>query len=300
MHQDQDRLRLKQKNRPRSAYRKRRRRRILRRAVLSACVAVLICGAFLLGSYILRLKNAADVNAELSAIRAEDAALDQTEGVRIYADADDSAEENQAVVTSAQKKSFQYVGTEILNECRSLYKLNPDLVGWLSVPGELDLPVVYRDNEYYLTHDFYGRENDSGTVFLDADHPFEEETQYLFLHGHNVWDGSMLGNLTHYRNTDYIKENPYLYFNTLYRRETYEIFGVMKVSQEEMYGLMRLGTPGFENGAEFNSFIETLRRHALRFTDKQLSPDDAILALSTCWEDERIVVLFRRVDRSAE
>ena len=268
---------------------------MMRRIGMILCAAVLCAGVVLLGGYIKRLRSAANVNEELTRIYNEDASAAETARQKDNA-AEAAPSETQRKVPA--DKDYQYIGSEVLAECRTLQKINSDLVGWLNVPGELDLPVVYRDNSYYLNHDFYKRDNDSGTVFLDEAHPFEADTQYLFLHGHNVWDGSMLGNLTHYRNTEYIKENPYLYFNTLYRRETYEIIGVMRVTQQEMYGLMRLGTPTFENGAEFNSFIESLRSRALRFTDKEIAPDDALLAISTCWENDRIVVLFRRTDRS--
>ena len=190
---------------------------------------------------------------------------------------------------------YQYIGETMLPESKVLHIINEDFVGWLSLPGVFDLPVVYRDNTYYVDHDFYGRKNDSGTLFLDEGHPFEEDSQYLFIHGHNVYDGSMLGTLTHYRKKEFVSEHPYIYFNTLYREETYEIFGVMQVTEEEMHGLLRLGTPDFLNGAEFNSFIESLRLHALRFTSEKLDPDDSILAVSTCWEEERIIVLYKRI-----
>lgn len=277
------------KRRLKTPYLRRRRQKMMRQCALLLCAALLVGGGLLLGSYLHRLHRASSVNTELSEIRVADAATAQNDGSR----------RDTALPAQGEEQDFQYIGTELLPECRTLYQINPDLVGWLTVPGELDLPVVYRDNTYYLNHDFYGRDNDSGTIFLDEAHPFEKDTQYLFFHGHNVWDGSMLGNLTHYRNQDYYEENPYLYFNSLYRRETYEVFAVLTVAQEDMYGLLRLGTPSFENGAEFNSFIDSLQRRALRFTDKQISPDDALMALSTCWQDERIVVLFRRVDRNA-
>ena len=50
-----------------------------------------------------------------------------------------------------------------------LYSINPDLVGWLELGGEnaFSAPVVQRDNTYYLKHDFYGKEDRHGAVFLD-------------------------------------------------------------------------------------------------------------------------------------
>ena len=37
-----------------------------------------------------------------------------------------------------------------------LLATNEDTVGWLTCGERIDGPVVYRDNEYYLDHNFYG------------------------------------------------------------------------------------------------------------------------------------------------
>lgn len=185
---------------------------------------------------------------------------------------------------------------EMLPAFGELYAQNSDVVAWLKIPDVLSLPVVYRDNEYYLDHDYYGRQSESGTVFLDVLHPLSSQTQYMVLHGHAMFDGNMFGLLTHYRHMDYVKEHPYLTFTTLYEEEKYEIFGVLDVTEDEMVSIVRLGTPQFAGEASFQSFISGLRAKALHFTNDEVPSDAAILALSTCWKDGRIVVLFKRVE----
>ena len=54
---------------------------------------------------------------------------------------------------------------------QELKRLNRDTVGWISISGVVDLPVVYRDNSYYLNHDFQGQKSGAGTLFLDQNHP---------------------------------------------------------------------------------------------------------------------------------
>ncbi|MBQ8507132.1 MAG: class B sortase [Clostridia bacterium] len=264
----------------------------LRRAIpLLVCFALIVYGGSRLAASLLGRSSADKVNEELARIRAE--AIEESRQEQALPTPTEAPGAVEAPAESAAP--YQYIGETMLPESKVLHIINEDFVGWLSLPGVFDLPVVYRDNTYYVDHDFYGRKNDSGTLFLDEGHPFEEDSQYLFIHGHNVYDGSMLGTLTHYRKKEFVSEHPYIYFNTLYREETYEIFGVMQVTEEEMHGLLRLGTPDFLNGAEFNSFIESLRLHALRFTSEKLDPDDSILAVSTCWEEERIIVLYKRI-----
>lgn len=274
--------------------RRQRRLKLMRRVLLLVCAALVLIGGGKLISSAKNRSSAERVNEELAQIRAE--AIEESREQEIEPTPTPVPAVLQPSATPAADAPFQYIGGEMLAESKVLSIINPDFVGWISIPGVMELPVVYRDNSFYVDHDFYGRSNDSGTLFLDQQHPFEEDSQYLFIHGHNVYDGSMLGTLTHYRNKDFISAHPYLYFNTLYREEVYEVFGVMQVTTQEMRSLLRLGDAKFTNGAEFLSFIESLRSRALRFTNESLSPNDAILALSTCWEDERIVVLFKRIE----
>ena len=46
-----------------------------------------------------------------------------------------------------------------------LYEKNPDVIGWLTAGETIDLPVVQRDNEYYLSHNYFGEWDSNGTVF---------------------------------------------------------------------------------------------------------------------------------------
>lgn len=195
--------------------------------------------------------------------------------------------------------AYQYISDAILPEAAKLMEKNPDVVAWLNIPGVLSLPVVYRDNSYYLDHDFYENDSSSGTLFLDELHPLVEDTQYMVIHGHNMYDGSMFGRLTHYREQEYMKEHPTVYLNTLYRQEEYEVIGVLRVtsdSRSEDY-VAYVGTRAFQSLERFNAFATDIRRHAIFWKDgTKMLPSDALLALSTCYkDDDRIVVMCRRV-----
>ena len=59
---------------------------------------------------------------------------------------------------------------EILPSFKKLLEINPDTVGYLKIDGTaIDYPVVKgKDNDYYLTHDFYGEKSKSGPVMTTA------------------------------------------------------------------------------------------------------------------------------------
>lgn len=194
--------------------------------------------------------------------------------------------------------SYQYIGSEIQSGAKSLYKKNPDFIAWLRIPGVVSLPVMYRDNSYYLDHDYNGKHNTAGTLFIDANHPFREDTQYMVIHGHNMYDGSMFGLLSHYRSREYMEQHPYVYFNTLYRDETYKIAAVLIVSPEpgEPDYVAYTGKRKFFTEERFYEFVESLAQQAKYWAeDEELYPSDALLALSTCYEDDRIVLICKRI-----
>lgn len=76
----------------------------------------------------------------------------------------------------------------------SLKAINPDVVGWIYVPGtSINYPVVQgEDNTHYLTHLFDDTPNSSGSIFLDADATAPGMVdQQTPLYGHHMNNRSM-------------------------------------------------------------------------------------------------------------
>ena len=92
-----------------------------------------------------------------------------------------------------------------------LMKENPDTVGWIRVPDtNIDYPIVQgEDNDLYLNHDFYGKENIAGAIYLD----FESQSDFVgrnnILYGHNMKNGSMFKDVVRYKDETYFKEHQY-------------------------------------------------------------------------------------------
>lgn len=92
-----------------------------------------------------------------------------------------------------------------------LMKENPDTIGWIRVPDtNIDYPIVQgEDNDFYLNHDFYGKENIAGAIYLD----FESQGDFVgrnnILYGHNMKNGSMFKDVNRYKDPDYFKEHQF-------------------------------------------------------------------------------------------
>lgn len=193
---------------------------------------------------------------------------------------------------------YHHMGGEALAEMAALYEKNRDLVAWIQIPDVLDLPVVYRDNSYYLKRDFNKQKNAAGTIFLDVNHPFKEKTQNLLLHGHNMKDGTMFGRLAQYLYDDtYIRNHPFIYFDTLWRKEQYVILAILDVSLDtknpRFFNYFTHDT--FSSDAEFGTYIRQLQLRSRYAIPIDVQPGDALLTLSTCLEEDRLVIVARRL-----
>ena len=110
-----------------------------------------------------------------------------------------------------------------------------------------------------------GAQSASGTLFLDEAHPLEADTQYLVVHGHNMYDGSMFARLTHYRRRAYMEEHPTVFLTTLYRQESYEVVGALRVpgSYKSDGYVAYTGTRKFSSPERFYGFVRSIWERAL-------------------------------------
>lgn len=110
-----------------------------------------------------------------------------------------------------------------------------------------------------------GAQSASGTLFLDEAHPLEADTQYLVVHGHNMYDGSMFARLTHYRRRAYMEEHPTVDLTTLYRQESYEVVGALRVpgSYKSDGYVAYTGVRKFSSPERFYGFVRSIRERAL-------------------------------------
>lgn len=209
----------------------RRRVRIVWRRFLPIvrCVFLLVFGGVKLFDYLASSRQVKGTEAELQALyeaqEAEPTAATPTPASTATPTAAPTATPTPQILSA-----YQQIGETIAPAMQELYGRNSDLVGWVEIPDVVSAPVVYRDNSYYLTHDFYGRESAAGALFLDVTHPLAENTQSLLIYGHNMHDGTMFGHFRRFQRTAYWQENCLARLSTLYTQEMYVIFAVMTVS----------------------------------------------------------------------
>lgn len=186
-----------------------------------------------------------------------------------------------------------------------LLQINPETVGWIKVGNLADEPVVYRDNEFYLNHDFYQKKSSSGTVFVDVENTDLENDKYVIVYGHDLRDGSKFGSLKEYLNIEQLKNNIVIEWSSLYSSEAekYVVFSVFDSSMLEenknYFDLRRFDRLDLDGTKKF---IEEIRERSLYDIPVNVTAEDQIMVLVTCsykHEDGRLLIFCRKV-RKAE
>ena len=90
---------------------------------------------------------------------------------------------------------------------QELLKLNPDVVGWVTLEGtQIDDPIVQgEDNREYLNKNVYGEYALAGSIFLDSRCDREFQDKYQLVYGHHMEKHRMFGDLDLYLKKKFFK-----------------------------------------------------------------------------------------------
>lgn len=162
---------------------------------------------------------------------------------------------------------------------RSLKKHNRHVKAWLyCADTNISYPVVqYKDNEYYLTHNFDSNEDDSGTLFFDCRNALSNGAENWIIYGHRRNDRSMFGSLVKFAERSYYKEHANMYLILEDRAYRVELFSCRTIHAEEKYFAVL-----FDGQADYESYLNKALSQSYW---QPLNPPDTagpILTLATC------------------
>jgi sortase B len=178
-----------------------------------------------------------------------------------------------------------------------LRDINPDIAGWLTIKGMLDLPVMQRDNAYYLTHDFRNAASVSGALFLDENFSLIPPCENLLIHGHNMRDGSMFGHLQRYKDRAYYAAHCIIRFESLYDEGDYAIFAAYTmVNDRNDPAYLPFAYAHFGSDAYFAAYVSAVKTRSCFPCGLDIAATDQLLTLSTCAGGNAwFVIIARRV-----
>lgn len=205
---------------------------------------------------------------------------------------------------------------DMLPTLADYYSKNKDTIGWLKIDGMvIDYPVMQtpNDEEYYLDRDFNGKTSSAGSLIMDTDSVVGDgtaECDYtdgtrpstnLIIHGHNMRNGSMFGDLDKFRKQDFEKKHSIIKFDSLYEEREYEIISVFLsqvylMSQTDVFKYYKFFQA--DTQAEFDDWYKNIKKLQLYDTGVTAEFGDEFITLSVCAyhvENGRLVVVGKRI-----
>ena len=176
----------------------------------------------------------------------------------------------------------------------NLKSINPDIVGWIKVPGtKINYPFVHtKDNEYYLKHTFDKTSNKKGWVFLDYRNNIDNLSKNTILYAHGLVNNQMFGSMRNVvKQSWYNNKNNYIITVATPRgNQKWQVFSTYTIEPESYYI-----TTSFKDNDEFNNFINTLKQRSLHNYGVEVSSNDKILTLSSCYDNKKRMVLHAKL-----
>ena len=103
---------------------------------------------------------------------------------------------------------------------------NKETVGWLYIPGtSINTPIVqHKDNDFYLTKNFYGSYTRYGCVYADYQCKRNTLSKNTVIYGHDMSCGTAFYDLNRYDDIEWYKKNPVIHYCTLNGNYTFLIY----------------------------------------------------------------------------
>ena len=183
-------------------------------------------------------------------------------------------------------------------DINKLKEKNSDTVGWINVNNtNINYPYVQgKDNNYYLDHSFDKKYNEAGWVFLDYRNDKNLSNKNNILYAHSRLDKTMFGSLSKTLKSNWYnnKDNHIIRLSTETENTMWQIFSVYKIPEETYYI-----TTNFNSDNDYQKFLNTIKERSIHNFSTNLTTEDKILTLSTCYSDtERTVVHAKLIKRS--
>ena len=191
----------------------------------------------------------------------------------------------------------------------ALLAQNPDVVGWLKAGESIDEPVVQRDNEWYMDHNFFGESDRNGTLFVNVANQLDPRDDVILIHGHNMKSGDMFSTLLNFRDEAYRKQYPLAYFQEVAGGESCYVavaaFDASMLPNHRTY--IDITQIVFDNesaegeprqSAQFQSYLNEIQERSYWSAPVDVTVEDQLLMLVTCsyeQEDGRFVLVLRRL-----
>lgn len=190
---------------------------------------------------------------------------------------------------------WKYIKMNLINvDFKELKNTNTDTVGWIQVNGtNINYPFVQTDNnDYYLEHSFYKKNNHAGWVFLDYRNNINKLDKNTVIYAHSRVNGTMFGSLKNILKSGWLNNtnNYVIKLSTEKENTLWQVFSVYSIPTTNDYIQVK-----FNNNKVFEEFANMLISRSQHNFNTNITKDDHILTLSTCYSDTDKLVLHAKL-----
>lgn len=180
-----------------------------------------------------------------------------------------------------------------------LKKINSDVVGYIIVNNtNINYPVVKTDdNEFYLNHSFDRSYNKAGWVFMDYRNHNEFFDTNTILYAHGRLDNTMFGSLRNVIEESWYKnqDNYIIHYSNDYYNTMWQVFSVYKIKTTNDYLNINFSSP-----KRHQEFIDLIKNRSVYDFQVDVTLNDKIITLSSCYDDINKVVLHAKLIKYQE
>ena len=259
--------------------------------------SAIIINWFIQGISVNELSNALVEDTPIVEIEDAGELVNPPEEVKVPTEEEAPAPEKKAEYSNKNTLYWKYLNTPLSEvNFKDLLKQNSDTVAWIIVKNtNVNYPVVQTsNNDYYLHHSFNRKSNGAGWVFADYRDNFKELNRNLVIYAHGRKDKVMFGSLTNTLKPKWYKDrdNQLIQLSTLKYNTMWQVFSIYKIEAESYYI-----TTDFASDKSYETFLKKMKDRSIYNFGVDVTKDDKILTLSTCYNDNgiRLVVQAKLV-----
>lgn len=160
-----------------------------------------------------------------------------------------------------------------------LQKINPEVFGWLTIPGtHIDYPVVQGEgNTKYVNTDVMGEFSLSGSIFLDCRNHRDFSDCNHIIYGHHMEKDAMFGELEKFQDQTFFDSHDIgeLYYENVWHEIEFFAFTAADAYDPVLYDTNL-------NKEDCGTYLNALRERAVVFRELDFKEEEHFVVLSTC------------------
>lgn len=159
--------------------------------------------------------------------------------------------------------------------------MNSEIFAYINIPGtNIDYPIIYDEDEYYLNRTIKGEYDYHGTLFVQHYNTNTFEDRNTIIYGHNLIDNTMFSQLHKYEDEQFFDEYKEINIYMEGKNLKYQIFAAFQFTDVHIMYQYK-----FENNEQMQDFLSDAKDIGTQMIwdeSVEIKEDDCIITLSTC------------------